>query len=175
MVRQCHQLHWTNWAILPWEGHGERYLVKCTKQGECEGKIKRLFCGTLLSSQLSSQLSSFSQQCDSQKLTENMGNVRTLRKSTGSYAQAYTFCSLSVCLYLSRSLPHTHICTLSHTHYSVQPKHPWGRASGCWKCQTALSRPISVREPNHCVCRCVYVLQKHPIPRLAALLVWAIS
>lgn len=113
-------------------------------------------------------LSSFSLQCDSQKLTENMGKVRTLRKSTVSYAQACTFCSLSVSLYLSYSLP--------HTHNSVQPKHPWGRVSGCWKCQTALSRPISVRGSNHCVWRvgmsvCSAKEKKHPTPRLKAPLV----
>lgn len=58
---------------------------------------------------------SLSLQCDSQKLTENMDSVRTLRKSSVSCAQMCTFCSLSVCLYLSCSLPHTHIHTVSHT------------------------------------------------------------
>lgn len=64
------------------------------------------------------------------------------------------FCQ-SASVSLTPSLTHMHIRTLSHTqtHHSVQPKHPWGRASGCWKCQTALSRPISVREPNRCVQR----------------------
>lgn len=58
--------------------------------------------------------SSSSWHCDSQKLTENMGSVRTLRKSTVSYAQTCTFCSLSACLYLPLSL------TRSPTHTSIQ-------------------------------------------------------
>ncbi len=95
--------------------------------------------------------------CTPQKLTENMDSVRTWRKSTISYEQTCTFCFLSDCLYLSHSLPFSHTYTQynthTHTHNSFQPKHPWGRTSGCWKCQTALSRPISVREPNHCVWR----------------------
>lgn len=128
MVHQCHQLLWANRPFYLENNMGRSYLVKRTTSlanSEIKGNVRERLKGCSVK-ELDEQsvspygrgykctlLSSFSVQCDSQKLTENMGKVRTLRKSTVSYARACTFCSLSVCLYLSCSLPHTHNCLVA--------------------------------------------------------------
>lgn len=165
MVFQCHKVQWLNEAILPWEGYGKGYLVKSTtKQGECEVNITRLHCGRAGWADCISKWQRLQMHTALQlllavwfpKADREYGQRQDLEK-INRFIRTNVYFLFSVSLPLSppltASLSHTHIHITSHTHThnSVQPKHPWGRASGCWKCQTALSRPISVREPNHCV------------------------
>lgn len=114
---------------------------------------------------------SLSLQCDSQKLTENMDSVRTLRKSSISCAQMCTVCSLSVSL--SCSLPHTH--SITHTTRFSQNTHGGERLVAgnvkllCHVQSKSGSLTSCVCNAGMCVC------SAHPMSRLAALSVWVLS
>lgn len=129
---------------------------------------------------------SASQRCDSQKLTENTGSVRTLRKSTVSCAQACTFCSLSVCLYLSLAACLTRIHAHTHAHYRTHttpfsPNTHGGErlVAGNVKllCHVQ-SQSGSLTTVCVCVCVqrvCVCVCSAETSNPRSALLVWAVS
>lgn len=133
-------------------GEAHHIFSQFWNKGEREGKIKRLFhgragwanCVTIWQRlQMYTALQLFFAVWFP-KADREYGQSQDLEKIT-------RFIRTSMYFLFSVSLPLSFLLTPSHTHNSVQPKHPWGRASGCWKCQTALPRPISVRGPNHCV------------------------
>lgn len=132
-------------------GHwkGMQNIMQGTTRRECEAEIQRLLCGRADWAEGFSVWQRLQIHTPSSPLCSviprSWQGIWTVSRPRENHPFHAHKCVLSVhCQSASNSLAPflTHTYTHYHTHHSIQPKHPWGRASGCWKCQTALSRPI---------------------------------